>query len=170
MIQEEITNGDAGLYISNKDVDQEQEVRKIYVPATPVEYAINTAPKSTTVLYSPQSIIPQKIIIQPEITEPVESEKVRINAEKLYNAYGSGSAQIIKDIENKVPLDPDVAEHLVTSNIVTESKEIKKKTTVPLQKVPQKGVVVKKSIKQYSDSLINNISNFIYKLIYGKNG
>jgi len=163
-------NGDAEvLYSSNKDMDGEQNISKVFVPADPVEFTIHNAPKSTTVLYSPQSIIPQKIIIEPEIVQSAEAEKVRINAEKLYNAYGSGSEQIIKDIKNNVPLDPDIAEHLVTSNIVTKSTEIKKKTTIPLQSSPNKTVVAK-NLKTYSTSLVNNLTNFIYNLIYGKNG
>jgi hypothetical protein len=167
MIQ--IQNDGDTLYTSNKDLDGEQNVEKVFVPADPVEYAIRTAPKATTVLFSPQSILPQKTIIRPEIVEPTNPETVRINSEKLYNAYGSGSEQIIKDIQNKIPLDPDIAEHLVTSNIITESKEIKKKVTIPLQSIPTK-TVTSKSIKAYSTSLVNNLTNFIYKLIYGKNG
>lgn len=165
----EIQNGDAALYSSNKDIDGEQGIEKIYEPATPVEYAINNAPKGTTTLYSPQTIAPNKVIIQPEIVQSSKSETVRINSEKLYNAYGSGSEQIVKDIKNNVPLDPDIAEHLVTSNIITESKVIKKKVTIPLQSVPNKTVTIK-NITAIPSSLINNLSNFIYKLIYGKNG
>lgn len=165
----EIQNGDGALYTSHKDEDGEQNVAKVYTPADPVEYNLRNVPKGSTTLYSPQSIIPQKIIIRPEITEPTETESVRINAEKLYNAYGSGAAQIIKDVQNKQPLDPDVAEHLITSRIITESKDVTYNTKMPLPKVPLKKVS-KTSVKAYSESMINNITNFIYKLIYSKNG
>lgn len=170
---ETLNNNDV-LYSSNKDTDLPADVQREFVPADDVVFDIRSAPKpampvNAQPMLTAQTIIPQQRII-PEVAL-TEVDALRIDADKLIKTYGVvDAAGIVSDIKSGNNLSPSVAEQLVTSNIVTESKTVGGAVIKPLPSSPIKKKSNGLQIRKRTLGLIDNISDLIYNLIYWKNG
>jgi hypothetical protein len=119
-----------------------------------VIYEVKPPVKPSTTLYAPQTIIPTKQIIVPDLGTAVPSEAVRIDVERLIKTYGvQGAEEIFNDIKNNNVIKEGIAEQLVTSGIVSKPTS----------------ATVKKTKKVFTLSSIpyaNKLTDFIYNLFY----
>lgn len=177
MIEKELNGDSEYLYYSNKDIQPDEPEIKQFNPDPDINFTINEPLKPVQGVFqnSVQTIIPNSVNIVPDLNAVSGSEaKLIIDETKLSKVYDYDKAsQIISDIKNDVPLTETDAKILIKNDIVREANKAetvatKEQINLPSNPVNNNGsskVIIKKGSFKNS-GLINNITEFIYKLIY----
>jgi hypothetical protein len=178
MIQEKVDNGiDEPLYSSRSDEPRTLIDQVSFKEMEPINLTLR--PSLTT----PQTVTANSVILQPDLSKVPEKLPVIIDETKLSKAFPVDTAsQIISDIENEIPLSDKVTKILISRNIIKEAtpaETVEAIQVVPVNKNPVIGYQgeqtpeVNKVIKvnpPVKGGIINDITNFIYKLIFVTNG
>ena len=173
----EISDSENGLYDSHKDIGTETE--KIFEPVFDegVEYSIDAPPVTSAPEYQPTSnLITTKTVIPtginyniPDVTQFPDSEVFQVDIQKLTKTYSEElSSKILENVQNNIPIPEEVAETLVTKQIIVPVSPVKiAPPAVEIYKntdLEPETPVIKKPIKKVS--FIDNIVNTLYNLIF----